>query len=486
MNALAELASSRCRAPFPDAIGLVLRQPKKEEVFMRETRILIMDDEVQERSRTERYLVERGYDVVALGSMQEAVEAIRRDRYDVFLTDCNIPGVDALRTSDEARKIDPDMAVIIMTAYGTIETAVKAIKAGAYDYLPKPVDLEQLVVLIERISERRSLISENRELKERLRERYKFEEIVSTSHAMEEALSLAGRVAQSNATVLLRGESGTGKELVAKAIHYNSPRATFPLIKVNCAALPETLLESELFGHEKGAFTGATSKRIGRFEAADKGSLFLDEIGELAPGMQVKLLRVLQEREFERVGGNQTIKTDVRVIAATNRDIETAIKEGGFREDLYYRLNVVSVVIPPLRERKEDVPALLDFFIKKYAKENAKHITGLSAEARDLLMRYNYPGNVRELENIIERAVVLAKKGLITARDMPIHIQIAATEGSLISSGLKGSLNDTLDTVERGLIVDALKESGGVQTRAAARLGISERVLRYKLKKYKI
>ncbi len=453
---------------------------------MEEARILIMDDEEEERRRIEQYLLKKGYDVLAVGTMQDAVDAIRRDRYDVFLTDCNIPGVDALRTSDEARKINPDMAVIIMTAFGTIETAVKAIKAGAYDYLPKPIDLDQLAVLIERISERRDLIRENTELKERLRERYKFDEIVSTSHAMEEVLNLAGRVASSNATVLLRGESGTGKELVAKAIHYHSPRADFPLIKVNCAALPETLLESELFGHEKGAFTGATTRRIGRFEAADKGTLFLDEIGELTPGMQVKLLRVLQEREFERVGGNQTIKTDVRVIAATNRDIEKTIREGAFREDLYYRLNVVSVVIPPLRERKEDIPELMDFFIKKFSDENKKHISGISAEARDLLMRYNYPGNVRELENIIERAVVLSKKGIITAADLPIHVQTTAIDKKQPSQHMKGSLKETLDTVERGLILEALKEYGGVQTRAADRLGISERVLRYKLKKYKI
>ncbi|HET7317945.1 MAG TPA: sigma-54 dependent transcriptional regulator, partial [Nitrospirota bacterium] len=333
---------------------------------MQEARILIMDDEERERRRLEQYLGGKGYDVLAVGTVQDAVQAIRRERFDVFLTDCNIPGVDALRTSDEARKINPDMAVVIMTAFGTIETAVRAIKAGAYDYLAKPVDPEQLVVLIERISERRDLIRENTELKERLREKYKFDEIVSISHAMEEVLNLAGRVAASNATVLLRGESGTGKELVAKAIHYHSPRAAFPLIKVNCAALPETLLESELFGHEKGAFTGATARRIGRFEAADKGTIFLDEIGELAPGMQVKLLRVLQERAFERIGGNQTIKTDVRVIAATNRNIEKALADGTFREDLYYRLNVVTIVIPPLRERKEDIPGLLDFFIKKY------------------------------------------------------------------------------------------------------------------------
>jgi two-component system NtrC family response regulator len=453
---------------------------------MQETRILVMDDEEQERNRIEKFLLQRNYDVLGVGSVAEAMEAIKRERFDLFLTDCNIPGVDALRTSGEARKLNPDMAVIIMTSFGTIETAVKAIKAGAYDYLPKPIDLEQLALLIERISERQNLIRENTELKEQLRERYKFDEIVSTSHAMEEALNLAGRVAASNATVLLRGESGTGKELVARAIHYHSPRAKYPLIKVNCAALPETLLESELFGHEKGAFTGATSKRIGRFEAADKGTIFLDEIGELTPGMQVKLLRVLQEREFERIGGNQTIKVDVRVIAATNRDIEKDIREGSFREDLYYRLNVVSVVIPPLRDRKEDIPALMEHFIKKYGDENKKEISGVAAEARDRLMRYAYPGNVRELENIIERAVVLAKRGTITASDLPLHLQGADSADHLPVVSLKGQLNETLDTVERGLILDALKESNGIQTRAAARLGISERVLRYKLKKYSI
>jgi two-component system NtrC family response regulator len=453
---------------------------------MQETRILVMDDEAQERNRIVTFLLDRKFEVLGVGSVAEAMETIKRERFDLFLTDCNIPGVDALRTSDEARKLNPDMAVIIMTSFGTIETAVKAIKAGAYDYLPKPIDLEQLALLVERISERQNLIRENSELKEQLRERYKFDEIVSTSHAMEEALNLAGRVAASNATVLLRGESGTGKELVAKAIHYHSPRANSPLIKVNCAALPETLLESELFGHEKGAFTGASAKRIGRFEAADTGTIFLDEIGELTPGMQVKLLRVLQEREFERIGGNQTIKVDVRVITATNRDIEKDIREGKFREDLYYRLNVVSVVIPPLRDRKEDIPALMEHFIKKYAEENKKAISGVAAEARDLLMRYAYPGNVRELENIIERAVVLAKRGTVTTADLPLHLQGAGNDDPIPAVPLKGQLNETLDTVERGLILDALKGSNGVQTRAAERLGISERVLRYKLKKYKI
>jgi two-component system NtrC family response regulator len=303
---------------------------------------------------------------------------------------------------------------------------------------------------------------------------------------MEEMLNLAGRVAASAATVLLRGESGTGKELIARAIHYNSPRAGYPLIKVNCSALPETLLESELFGHERGAFTGATSRRIGRFEAADKGTLFLDEIGDISPAVQVKLLRVLQEKEFERVGGNETIRIDVRLIAATNRDLEKAMKDGSFREDLYYRLNVVAVTIPPLRERKEDIPALMEHFLRKYSKENSKNFAGVTAEARDLLMRYHYPGNVRELENIIERAVVLAKGETITTADIPLHLQSVESEEKICVAKRDGSLTDTLDTLERGIIMDALKSAGGVQTRAAEKLGISERVLRYKLKKFKI
>jgi len=453
---------------------------------MQDARILIMDDEAQERKRIEGFLKKKGYDAAGVPSVAQAVELMQKDRFDVFLTDCNIPGVDALQTSGEARRINPDMAVIIMTAYGTIETAVKAIKAGAYDYVAKPIDLDQLVVLIERVAERRNLIRENTELREQLIERYKFDEIASTSHAMEEVLNLAGRVAGSNATVLLRGESGTGKELIAKAVHYHSPRANQPFIKVNCAALPETLLESELFGHEKGSFTGAAAKRIGRFEAADKGTIFLDEIGDIAPGVQVKLLRVLQEKEFERLGGNQTIKSDVRVIAATNRDLEKAMKEGTFREDLYYRLNVVSVVIPPLRERKEDVPALLEHFIKKYGAENRKKISGVTAEARDVLMRYSYPGNVRELENIVERAVVLVKGKTITSADLPLHLRTAGSEEKICVKKSEGALTETLDTLERGLILEALKESGGVQTKAAEKLGISERVLRYKVKKYKI
>jgi two-component system NtrC family response regulator len=453
---------------------------------MQDARILIMDDEAEERSRIESFLNQKGYEVTALANVASAIDAIKRERFDVFITDCNIPGVDALRTSDEARKINPDMAVIIMTSFGTIETAVKAIKAGAYDYLPKPIDLDQLVVIIGRISERQSLIRENARLREQLIDRYKFDEIASTSHAMEDVLNLVGRVAGSNATVLLRGESGTGKELIARAIHYHSPRASRPLIKVNCAALPEALLESELFGHEKGAFTGATARRIGRFETADTGTLFLDEIGDIPASVQVKLLRALQEKEFERIGGNETIKVDVRLVAATNRDLEKAMKEGSFREDLYYRLNVVTVVLPPLRERKEDIPALMEHFLRKYSRENKKNIAGVTAETRDLLMRYSYPGNVRELENIIERAVVLTKGDIITSADIPLHLKTMESEEKICVAKRDGSLTETLDTVERGIIMDALKAVGGVQTRAAEKLGISERVLRYKLKKLKI
>ncbi len=453
---------------------------------MGDARILIMDDDPKERSKIEAYLRQKGYEVTSLGTAAEAIEALRRDRFDVMLTDCTIPGVDALQTSGDARKISPDLAVIIMTAYGTIETAVKAIKAGAYDYLAKPIDLDQLVVLVERVSERQNLIRENSELREQLRERYRFDEITGTSHAMEEVLNLAGRVAGSSATVLLLGESGTGKELIARVIHYHSPRADKPFIKVNCAALPETLLESELFGHEKGAFTGAAVRRIGRFEAADQGTLFLDEIGDVPPAVQVKLLRVLQEREFERLGGNQTVRVDVRIIAATNRNLEKAMREGTFREDLYYRLNVVTVAIPPLRERKEDIPALMEHFIAKYSTTNRKTISGVTAEARDLLMRYSYPGNVRELENIMERAVVLAKGGSISTADLPLHIRTTESDEKLCVKKKGSSLNETLGTVERGLIIEALKEAGGIQTRAAQKLGISERVLRYKLGKYKI
>jgi transcriptional regulator with GAF, ATPase, and Fis domain len=302
---------------------------------------------------------------------------------------------------------------------------------------------------------------------------------------MEEVMGLVARVAPSQTTILIRGESGTGKELIANAIHYASPRSTKPWVKMSCAAIPETLLESELFGHEKGAFTGATQRRIGRFEEADGGSIFLDEIGDLSPSTQVKLLRILQNKEFQRLGSNLILKTDVRVITATHRDLEEAIKRALFREDLYYRLNVISILLPPLRERREDIPLLIDFFLQKYSKENQKSISDISQEARALLLRYPYPGNIRELENLIERAVVLCRGEMITTQDLPFHLKEEKSE-RLLESKKEKTLPESLGEIERDSILKALHQHQGVQTKAAETLGISERVLRYKMKKYRI
>ena len=334
--------------------------------------------------------------------------------------------------------------------------------------------------------ERSQLIRENRELKARLQERYAFANILYESPKMEELMGLVSRVAPSQATVLIAGESGTGKELIANAIHYASFRAAKPLVKVSCAAIPETLLESELFGHEKGAFTGAIQRRIGRFEEAHEGTLFLDEIGELSPSTQVKLLRILQEKEFQRLGSNMTLKTDVRVLTATNRNLEEAIKKGQFREDLYYRLNVISIHLPPLRERREDIPLLLDYFLKKYAKENQKSVTDISKEARHLLLRHPYPGNVRELENLIERAVVLCRGEVITTEDLPFQLREGKPEEWQALHQKGKGLVESLEEIEKDVILKALQQHQGVQTKAAESLGISERVLRYKMKKYTI
>jgi len=449
-------------------------------------RILIVDDEQAQREILEGFLVKQGYEATAAEDGQKALEKFKSGAFDMVLTDYRMPGLDGIQLLREVRRLQPEAIVVIMTAYGTVGTAVAAMKEGAYDYLTKPIDLDELLLLIQRVEREVILGEENRELKEQLREKFKVDFIVSASRRMEEALNLVGRVSQSSATVLILGESGTGKELIARAIHYSSPRADKPFVKVNCAALPENLLESELFGHEKGAFTGAIARRIGRFEQADQGSMFLDEIGDLSPSLQMKLLRILQEKEFERVGSNQTIRSDVRVITATNRNLEEAIQKGTFREDLYYRLNVVTVSLPPLRERKEDIPLLVEHFLKKYNRENRKNVTSLSKEARDLLIRYDYPGNVRELENIIERAVVLCRGDTLNTQDLPLNLREAKTEVAPERDQESRSLPDALEEIERQLISKALARSGGVQTKAAEELGISERVLRYKMKKYKI
>jgi two-component system NtrC family response regulator len=453
---------------------------------MEKARILIAEDEQTQRDLLEGFLKKEGYLVDAAANGREALRKLQEEFFDVALLDHKMPELDGMQTLREIRKLYPDLPVVMMTAYGTVETAVTAMKEGAGDYLTKPIDLDELLILLNKVIERSTLIHENRILKAQLQERYTFHhQIIYGSPRMEEVMGLVARVAPSQATVLIRGESGTGKELVANAIHYASPRSEKPLVKVSCAAIPEALLESELFGHEKGAFTGAIQKRLGRFEEADGGTLFLDEIGELSPGIQVKLLRILQEKEFQRVGSNVSLKADVRVITATHRNLEEAMKKGIFREDLYYRLNVISVQLPPLRERKEDLPLLIDHFLKKYSAKNQKSVADVSREARTLLLRYPYPGNVRELENLIERAVVLCRGDVVSTQDLPYHLREERSEKSW-EPGKEKTLPESLDEMERAMIVKALAEHQGIQTRAAESLGISERVLRYKIKKYRI
>ncbi len=442
-------------------------------------RILVVDDEPPQRELVSGYLKKQGYDVFVAADGQQALKQIQQEPVELILTDQRMPVVSGMDLLKAARAINPETNVIIMTAYGNIETAVEAMKEGAADYLTKPLNLDELSQRIQRINERQQLYSENKELREELRERHRIEGIIGESGQMLEVISLVSRVAPSEATVLIRGESGTGKELIAKAIHYASPRAQRPLIRVNCASLPENLLESELFGHERGAFTGAVAARKGRFESADGGTLFLDEIGDLAPHLQAKLLRVLQEKEFERVGSSKPQSVDVRVLSATHQDLEALMKTGQFREDLYYRLNVVTIILPPLRARRQDIPALMEHFLRSLARKNGKAIRGFTREARDALLRYDFPGNVRELENLIERAVVLSRDEVIGRGDLPLSLE--AFEGK---NDQDTHLTAAVEGIERRMIKEALARARGVQTRAAEALGITERALRYKLKKY--
>jgi DNA-binding NtrC family response regulator len=442
-------------------------------------RILVVDDEPAQRELVSGFLKKQGFDVSSAESGVKAVELFRQDSIDLVLTDQKMPNMSGLDLLRAVRAINPEAPVILMTAFGSIEAAVSAIQGGATDYLTKPLNLDELLHRIRQVSDRYRIINENRELREALRERHRIEGIIGESGQMLEVLSLVRRTAPSEATVLIRGESGTGKELIAKAIHFASPRASGPLVKVNCAALPETLLESELFGHEKGAFTGAVTSRQGRFELANGGTLFLDEIGDLPLHLQAKLLRVLQEREYEKVGSSRPVKVNVRILAASHRPLEALIKAGQLREDLYYRLNVVTIFIPPLRERRSDLSLLIEHFLRRFAEKNGKTIRGVTHEARDILLRYDYPGNVRELENIIERAVVLTRDEVIGSGDLPLTVQdsdAADEQGT--------NLTVTVEALERRMIRDALARSRGVQTEAAERLGISERALRYKLIKY--
>ena len=441
--------------------------------------ILVVDDEPVQREMVSGFLKKQGFEVIAADSAERALELFRQDAFDLVLTDQKMANMSGLELLQAVHTINPETPVILITAFGTIEAAVDALKQGAIDYLTKPLNLDELLYRIRQVSDRYRIINENRELREALQERHRIEGIIGESGQMLEVLSLVRRVAPSEATVLIRGESGTGKELIAKAIHFASPRARGPLVKVNCAALPETLLESELFGHEKGAFTGAVTSRQGRFELANGGTIFLDEIGDLPLHLQAKLLRVLQEREYEKVGSSRPVKVNVRILAASHRPLEALIKAGQLREDLYYRLNVVTILIPPLRERRSDLSLLIDHFLRRFAEKNHKTIQGLTREARDILLRYDYPGNVRELENVIERAVVLTRDDVVGSGDLPLTVQDPEAEDEQGTN-----LTVAVEALERRMIRDALARSDGVQTRAAELLGISERALRYKLVKY--
>lgn len=445
--------------------------------------ILVVEDGHSQREILRDFLRDEGHDVSEAESGEKALKQLRENYFDLLLIDYKMPGMDGMELLKGVKRINPEVDVIMMTAYGTIEIAVQAMKAGAVDYVTKPIELDELLILIDRISERRTLLKENEILRDELgRKGVTADDIIFRSPIMSEVINLAGRVATSKATVLIQGESGTGKELVARLIHALSPRSEKPMTVVNCAALPESLLESELFGHEKGAFTGAVQRRIGRFEEADGGSLFLDEIGELPQPVQVKLLRFLQEREFQRLGGNRTLHSDVRIISATNRDLKTKIGEGSFREDLFYRLNVVAITIPPLRERKEDLSPLIDHFLRHFSSQNEKEIEGVLPEAKDLLLKYDYPGNVRELANIIERAVVIARRSLISTRDLPFYEERLSSDREERMG--RTTLKDSVERLERKMILEAMEKTKNHQTKAADLLGISERMLRYKLKKY--
>jgi DNA-binding NtrC family response regulator len=448
--------------------------------------VLVVEDEEAQRRILADFLKSQGYGVQTATNGREGLARFQRDLFDFVLADYKMPEMDGLALLRELRHLNPEARVVLITAFGTVESAVKAMKEGAVDYLTKPVNLEELLIILQRAAQGITLARENRALKEMLRERHRFEGVVAVSPKMEEVLSVVRRAAGSAAPVLIRGESGTGKEVIARIIHLQSPRAEKPLLSMNCAAIPETLLESDLFGHERGAFTGAVQAKPGRFELAHTGSLFLDEIGDMSPSLQAKLLRVLQEQTFEHLGGTRTIKVDVRIIAATNRDLEDLIRQGIFRQDLYYRLNVVEVRLPPLRERREDIPHLVNHFLHTISQRHGSGARTLSREAHEALVRYDWPGNVRELENVIERAIILSRRPMITLEDLPAAVAGSSHQAGKVFADGSGPLPEMVSRIEREMILQALGKADGVQTRAAALLGISERVLRYKMGKHRL
>ncbi|MBW1802907.1 MAG: sigma-54-dependent Fis family transcriptional regulator [Deltaproteobacteria bacterium] len=449
--------------------------------------ILIVDDEKNYLVVLEALLSPEGYEIVTADNARNALRLIRESDLDLVITDMKMPGMSGMELLEESKKAKPDLPVIMMTAYGTIEMAVEAMRKHSYDYITKPFRNEELKLTIKKALENYRLIKENRLLSEALSDRYRYGNIIGKSQSMLNIYNLIDKVANSKASVLIAGASGTGKELIAKAIHYNSPRKDRPFISVNCGALTETLLESELFGHEKGAFTGAVAMKKGRFELADNGTLFLDEVGDMPLSLQVKLLRVLQEMEFERVGGTRTIKVDVRVLSASNRNLKEDVSEGIFREDLFYRLNVMQIEVPPLRERIEDLRLLIDHFIEKYRQDEGKNKFELSQDAWKCLYNYHWPGNIRELENVIERAVVLNSGGLIERDDLPAELTGQQEELDVDQFVPPDApLQETIENIEEKMIRRALAQNNNVQSHAAKKLGIRKSLIQHKMKKYGI
>jgi two-component system response regulator HydG len=447
--------------------------------------VLIVDDDAAHLSVVKTVVKSWGYDVEGADDGSEAVEKAKERPFDLIVMDvrmAEMSGIDALKT---IKGYNPAIPILIMTAYSSIESAVEALKAGAYDYLTKPLDFDVLKLTIERALDHTSLRTENLSLKERLRSSYDLTNIIGKSQPMTELIEMVAMVAPSEATALITGESGTGKELIARSIHYNSSRKQGPLVIVNCAALTETLLESELFGHEKGAFTGADRRREGRFMQANKGTIFLDEIGEMSSVMQAKLLRVIQDREIQRVGSDGTLKVDVRILAATNKDLQEDVSAGKFREDLYYRLNVVTLRVPPLRERLEDIPLLAQHFLEKYAEKNKKRMKGFTPLAMDMFLKYDWPGNVRELENAVERAVILGPGDYITEKELPLSMTKAYPHPEEIERTPKVSKKpQSLAKVEKEAVLAALEAAGGNKSKTARILGITRKTLHKKLQKY--
>ena len=443
-------------------------------------RVLVVDDERRQRDILQMILEAEGYETTAAGNGRQALQVAEGAGFDVVLTDLKMPDLNGIELLSEILKLQPPPLVILMTAHGTIDSAVDAMRKGAFDYLTKPLEKDELLLVLRRAMERAHLVRENRMLHEQLRDRFRLDNIVGAHGSMQDVFRIVHKVAASTSTVLIYGESGTGKELVARALHHESDRRGRPFYAVNVAALPESILEAELFGHEKGAFTGAEMRKIGLFEQASGSTLFLDEVGDLKRDLQVKLLRALQEREIMRVGGTERIRMDVRIVAATNQDLERAVREGRFREDLYYRLNVIPIVLPPLRERRTDIPLLVDHFLAKYGGSRRR---GAGEDALKTLMAYDWPGNVRELESVIERALLLGEGDLIVPADLPASVRSGAGAARRATDIEIPDTGIDLEAVERSLILKALDKAGGNVTRAARLLGLSRRTLQYRLEK---